>query len=210
LLIVCGAPRAGAAIVGNYFDAIGLGGSANTTPSSAFAPSYANNFGDNLWDDRPNVGLDSAGNPGTGSGNNVLEAGPSATEPTTPTITTTRTGLPSDLYRVYALFWSFADNVTHWGIQATISGGTLLSYDDRNATDTGILAGPSSPVHLFEVQLPGLVSGTSVAIDVKNAVTVDVQRSWYEGLAYDAVPEPGAAGTMMLLGASALLARKRS
>jgi len=198
-----------AVIVGTYVDADALGPTPNTTPSSAFSPTYAGLFNDGLWDQRYNIGLDDTGTPGSGATNDVMEAGPSSAGPfgndPVPVITTTVTGLPASNYYIYAVYASLANGVNHWGIRAGISGNTLVSYNDLNGTDTGILEGTG--VHVYQVLL-GIASGTSISVDVSNSLNAIDERAWYEGIAYAEVPEPSSAGVILVLGALLLTLRR--
>jgi len=182
-------------------------GPLNTTPSSAFSAGYSGSFTNNLWDDRGTVGvgLDSAGNL-AGPDGNLIEGGPTSLE-TVPIITTTVTGLPANNYDVYVLYWSV--NNADWSIRAKLStDASFVEYDDGAhagfvaGTDTGISVGT---VDLYEAKI-GTVTGTSFAVDVLN--TTLASRTWYDGVAFVALPEPASLG-LFAAGGLLLIRRRR-
>ena len=45
----------------------------------------------------------------------------------------------------------------------------------------------------------GTVTGTSFAVDIQNSTGGDTSRTWYDGVAYVALPEPAAGGMLPAL-----------
>jgi hypothetical protein len=152
---------------------------------------------------------------------------------TFPEITTQITGLTNGTtYDVWVFFW---DNVTgtneKWTISAGLTTGALSTYSNdavTGSTTTGVVntntltfsnsptitqtaGAPANTYNMFGVKL-GQVSvtggGVNVYVDRNIFVSGSFNRVWYDGVGFEAVPEPSAA----LLGGLGmiLLMRRRS
>jgi len=136
-------------------------------------------------------------------------------------LTTSVSGLALGTYNVYVYFWS--DNSPLWRIGASLSDsvGQLSLYKPGDAGINQFYAGADATVlstaltqnpfttgvmvaegnrRLYEVLL-GTTTGTSfnVFIEGDRAMTLQNQRTWYDGVGYSLVPEP-AAGALVGLG----------
>jgi hypothetical protein len=158
-----------------YVDSKVLGGSPNTTPASAVSPFNAGVYSDNLWDDRPGFGLDSAG--GFAGTRNVMEGGGSEN---LGTLTTTSAVVPYGNYRAAVWFWH--SSTLSWQVNAALSGQPLQPYNAGNSVNSGVTDPSISQFTLFKGLLPGVVTGTSVAVDVDNVAAAE--RTWYDGFSY--------------------------
>jgi hypothetical protein len=208
-----------AAIV--YVDAThGSSGNTAVAPSAGggvFNPSRAlNNQGpanDGLWDVR-----------GFGNGTTIYQnAGTTAAVDNAQRLVTTAT-VPAGTYNVYAYFWS--DSSNSWRLRAGLTDpgtelplylpgdpGVTQFYTGADATvfSTTLLPNPfTSSVMIaegnrrfFQIAL-GTVSGSSIGVyadDFGAAQTAFNERSWYDGIGYELIPEPT---SLALFGASLL------
>lgn len=145
-------------------------------------------------------------------------------------LATSVSGLALDTYNVYAYFWS--DNSPQWRIGASLSdsAGQLSLYQPGGAGVTQFYAGSDATVlstalaqnpftagvmvaegnrRLYGVLL-GTVTGTGFSAFIegdRNMVGQD-QRTWYDGVGYSVVPEPGF-GALFGLGALSFFVRRR-
>ncbi len=133
----------------------------------------------------------------------------------TPELTTQITGLADGTYTIWAFYWdqTVSDN-NNWVLSAGLTSGELTSYSSpgepsvTNCTTTGVVdadtlsfttavktTGINTARNLFGINLGQVVvSGGSVInvyIDNEiNALSGSDNRSWYDGVGYEAVPEP--------------------
>jgi hypothetical protein len=130
-----------------------------------------------------------------------------------PELTTQITGLADGTYTIWAFYWDQTDNDNNnWVLSAGLTSGDLTSYSSpgepavTNCTTTGVVDAntlsfttsvktTNFPRNLFGINLGQVVvSGGSVVnvyIDNDiNALSGSDNRSWYDGVGYEAVPEP--------------------
>jgi hypothetical protein len=135
---------------------------------------------------------------------------------------TSVSGLALGTYNVYVYFWS--DNSPLWRIGASLSdsAGQLSLYKPGDAGVNQFYAGADATVlstalaqnpfttgvmvsegnrRLYEMSL-GTFTGTgfNVFVEGDRAMTLQNQRTWYDGVGYSLVPEP-ATGALLGLGA---------
>jgi hypothetical protein len=139
-------------------------------------------------------------------GNTVFVSQSSAEN--SPVLTTTVTGLSQGTYDVYLLYSAKEDLGASWSVSAALSGGTLVNYDVDDGTASGYDFDNAYGTVFGRQVLLGRVTGTSFAVDVDD---VSLRRSWHDGVAYNAVPEPGTIVLLAtgLLGLLAYAWRKR-
>ena len=190
----------------------------NTTPSTAFA---ATNADDNLWTQRTVFA----------SGGTIYESGQGDGE-NSPEIVTTITGLaPNTAYTIYVHFWDGSGTAPDWNVRAGLSsnpGANTLFANPADAADIsatpGVLASslsystaPTVFVEADRTMFAGLVGeGTSNSAgelsvfvdDLPSTIGVN-NRSWYDGVSYEAVPEPSATALLALGGLLAARRRRR-
>lgn len=135
-----------------------------------------------------------------------------------PRIVTTVGGLPSNTYNVYVLYWT--DQIPNpWRIRAGLTdttdplplfiGGNAPSpsapvNQDAGAGDNGT-GGAGQGRRLWIASL-GQVTGTSIDVYVEDGPAANNnQRTWYDGIAYAAVPEPSSMA--MALASAACVAK---
>ncbi len=206
-----------------YVDAAsGVGGNTTLADGSTFSPPLNGTTGvDNNWEQRTPFG----------SGGNIYESGGEQIE-NAPELRTRLSGLtPGQQYTIHINFWDPGSTNEDWNIRAgfTSNAGANTLYSAADATvDLGgataaVLASTltysTAPTIFTEGGrnlLAGLL-GTATANgsgqidiyfdDLPNGTTVN-QRTWYDGVSYEAVPEP-ASGLLSLIGLTALLRRRR-
>lgn len=188
---------------------------ANTTPSTAIGGTTAD---DNLWSLRT----------GFASGSTIYESGQGDGEDA-PEIVTTIDGLvPNTPYTIYVHFWDGSGTDPDWNVRAGLSsnpGANTAFANPADAADIGATAGVvassltyTTPPTTFQeadrTMFAGLVGeGTSnstgqLAVyidDLPSTIGVN-NRSWYDGVSYEVVPEPGC---MALLALGGLLVGRR-
>jgi hypothetical protein len=180
---------ANADLIGTYVDA----DQSNTTPGTAFSVTESDT--DNLWH------LDASRS--YCQNGNVIVAQTDAEDP--PMLTTTVSGVANGTYNVYAVYWRHTVD-QFWAIDAGLQGGSMLVCDS-----TGIPTGNSTPDKQQCSMLLGQAIVTSGSFAVNIAERPDASRGWYDGISYQAVPEPSAIAFMVtgLLGLLAYAWRKR-
>ena len=145
----------------------------------------------------------------------------------------TTTGLASGTYNVYAYFWS--DNSNMWRIRADLadtSPGDLPLYMPGGAGVTQFYTGADATVlsdtlapnpfttpvmiaegnrRLYQASL-GQVTGTSISVYIDDGpATVFNERTWYDGIGYELIPEPASLSLLVMAGIGiAMSARRRS
>ena len=137
-----------------------------------------------------------------------------------PLMTTTIGGLnPADSYDVYVQYWGYAETSITFGVQAALSGGTLVDYSNYNAYNTNdytISQYITDGGHALLEAYVGTVTGvTSVAVDIDDGLaavpsppTPDNRvRSSYYGLSI--IPEPATMLVLAIGGMLSLIRRKK-
>ncbi len=145
----------------------------------------------------------------------------------------TTVSVPNGVYEIHVFFWDdtpSADVSLSWNIQAGFTSGSLTSFTNASpgvfavnaasqaAASTEILGlnvlGDGADTYadyidgnrvLFAAPLGQVtVTGGSFTVFIDHQ-TAAVQRTWYDGVGYTAVPEPsaGALGLLALLGVAA-------
>jgi hypothetical protein len=206
-----------------YVDATsGAGGNTALADGSTFTPPLNGTTGvDNNWEQRTTFG----------SGGNIFESGGEQIE-NAPELRTRLSGLtPGVQYTIYINFWDPGSTTEDWNIRAGFASNaganTLYSAADATAELGGATAAilastltyTTAPTIFTEGGrnlMAGLV-GTATADgsgqidiyfdDLPNGTTVN-RRTWYDGVSYEAVPEPGS-WLLGLAGAATLLRRRR-
>jgi hypothetical protein len=205
-----------------YVDATsGAGGNTTLADGSTFTPPLNGTTGvDNNWEQRTTFG----------SGGNIYESGGEQIEDA-PELRTRLSGLtPGVQYTIYINFWDPGSTTEDWNIRAgfTSNAGANTLYSAADATVelggataaalASTLTYTTAPTIFTEGGrnlLAGLV-GTATADgsgqidiyfdDLPNGTTVN-RRTWYDGISYEAVPEPGSS-LLGLLGMTVLLRRR--
>lgn len=190
-----------------YVDATD-GASGNTTLSGGSVLDAGDGTGGTTWRQRDNAGF--------GSGGTVFEG----VQPS-PEIKTTLTGLDAGVeYTIYINFWDPSSTFENWNVKAGFVSGSLTTFSREAGAVTGgvasVLASTltyDTPPSLFgpsssRDNLAGLVgtftasAGGEIEVFIDDFDSTDVnQRTWYDGLSYQAVPEP----TTTLLTATGVL-----
>jgi hypothetical protein len=206
-----------------YVDATaGAGGNTTLADGSLFSPPLNGTTGaDNNWEQRTTFG----------SGGNIYESGGEQIEDA-PELRTRLSGLTPDVqYTIHIYFWDPGSTTEDWSIRAgfTSNPGAITLYSAADATaeiggaTAAVLASTltytTAPTLFTESGrnlLAGLV-GTATADangqidiyfdDLPNGTTVN-RRTWYDGVSYEVVPEPGSF-LLGLIGMTALLRRRR-
>ncbi len=174
----------------------------NTTPASAFTAGTNGNADDNLWTERTTFAV----------GGNIFQSGDGNGEDS-PEIVTTIGGLtPNATYQVYVHFWDGSGAAPDWNLRAGFAsnpGANTLFANPADAADLGAtsavfassLTYATNPTPFTEAdrtQYAGLVGTTTASAGGQIAVYVDDlastigvnNRSWYDGVSYELVPEP--------------------
>mgnify|MGYP000692924018 CR=1 FL=1 len=220
LALLLGAVPASASIT--YVDAT----TSNTTlaDGSAYTPTASTNNTDDEWSSRSAFG--NGGALYTANDNNA-DPGEDA-----PELRTLITGLtPGQMYEVYVYYWTAGNDAPggnqQWDIQAGLTTGALTAILTADGTNLGHASTGVDPSTYFTNDSPQVIVsegdrrmreyalGTIAADGSGNlAVYVDdnpgnVNRTWYDGVGYEQIPEPSAA-LLGGIGLLALLRRRRS
>ena len=229
--IPCALALAGALLLGSqaahaavtYVDATsGIGGNTTLSGGGTFDPPLNGTTGqDDNWEQRTTFG----------SGGNIYEAaGEGTATENAPELRTTIGGLTAGQeYRVYALFWDPTSTTEDWNMRAGLTAGSPTLYSAADATSETALAGAvaaplastltydTAPTIFSEGGRALLAADVGTAFADANgqlAVFVDDLgapgtvnlRTWYDGVAFEVVPEPS---SLALLGLAGLLAARR-
>jgi hypothetical protein len=219
-LLISSALPVAAAIT--YVDAT----ASNTTlaDGSAYTPTASTINDDNEWSLRTVFG-----NNGTVYTTNDSNANPGEDGPM---LRTTIGGLAiGSVYDIYVYFWGAGNDNPggnqRWDIEAGLTTTTLTFYDTQNGTNLGHASTGVTPATYFTNSSPDVLViegdrrlyqahlGTATADGSGNIhVFIDdapgnANRTWYDGVGYEVIPEPGVAllGALGLLG---LLRRRRN
>jgi len=218
-----GAAAADAAII--YADATHTGSPNTTLAPSAGGGAWTVNTTDTaegIWRFRTGFGVDPAiASPPTGAGSvptggtgTVYEStGNVSPSDDVPRIVTTVSGLPAATYDVYAYFWS-DQNSSPWRIRAglTDDANPLPLYIGGSApsgTPTPVNIATDSNGRILWQVLVGQQTGTSLSVFVEDGpATTGNERTWYDGIGYEAIPEPTSVA-LLGVGCLGLLRRRR-
>jgi len=132
-----------------------------------------------------------------------------------PELTTQITGLADGVYDIWAYGWD--NSGQSWTLDAGLTSGSLTSYVlDSEGTDAGTQTFASAPLTsedggdrvMYGVYLgqSTVVGGSAINVYIDSSATSSgggEDRSWYDGVGYSAVPEPG---SFALIGGLAALA----
>ena len=174
---------------------------------------------------------------GLGNDSGVVAVTSNASAATAPELTTTITGLvDGQEYNIFGYFWSIADGVStaDWDIEFGLTSGSLTTYDAGSVSLSNVTNLSSTPLDTttpadeFDAtsfttsvlvsegnrRLIQVALGTATA-DVNGEIAVyiddsagDNNRSWYDGVGYEVVPEPGSLA-LLGLGGLCVLRRRR-
>jgi hypothetical protein len=209
----------------NYLDASsGLLGNTTLADGSPFTPPLNGTTGlDNNWEQRTTFG----------SGGNIFEAGGETAAEDAPELRTTISGLtPGGVYQVYGLFWDPTSTAEDWSLRAGFTSNpganTLFSAADATvelggataavvASTLSFTAAPTIFSESSRALLAGLIGNTTadgsgnihIFVDDRPAATSVNLRTWYDGVAYQAVPEPTTAALAGLAVAGVVIFRRR-
>jgi hypothetical protein len=192
----------------------------NTTgPAGAIKPGTNGQADDDMWSERTGFSI----------GSNFFQSGDGNGE-NSPEIKTTITGLaPLGAYRVYVHFWDGSGTAPDWNVRAGFAPGVnTLFANPADAPDIGATGGVlassltyvANPTPFTEgadrTQYAGLVGialatglgSLDVYIDDLPSTNGVNQRTWYDGVSYELVPEPASAA-MLVFAVPALAALRR-
>jgi hypothetical protein len=202
-----------AAIV--YLDATDeVGGNTALAAGGAFTAVAATSGSDGNWAQRAfgNSGSIFESRGQSGAGNSTEDA---------PRLATTISGLtPGGAYNVYSFFWDSTDAPQQWMIRSGLTNvvGDLPLFDQTSPLANTLTF--TSPVLTTEGNRTMLSASLGMAIangsgqvvvyadDNTAGLTTGENRTWFDGVGYEAVPEPSTA--LLALGAAGLsLLRRR-
>jgi hypothetical protein len=226
-IVAGGLGRASAAIV--YVDAShGVGGNTSLAPSAGggvFNPGAVNVQGpanDGVWDLR------------TGFANlsTIYQNGGTSGSPdNAPRLVTTAPTVPGT-YNAYAYFWS---NGSSWRMRASLSdaAGDIPLYLRTDAGVTQFYTGADGTVlssalasdpfaapvmvsegdrRLYQIALGQVGANTSISVYIDDEGTTQPgqnERTWYDGIGFELVPEPASLSLLASCAPLAMMARRR-
>lgn len=197
----------------------------NTTlaDGTSYTPTASLNNTDNQWSNR-----------GFGNSGGVYTANDSNTNPgeDAPELRTTISLLtPGETYSVYVYYWTAGNDAptgnTQWDISAGFTSGSTTNINAAAGTNLGAAVGGVNPATYFtnsspvvsvsdsdrrlrEYYLGDKAAGVGGTIDVYiNDFPGNINRTWYDGVGYEIVPEPSTA-LLGGLGLFGLLRRRRA
>jgi hypothetical protein len=146
----------------------------------------------------------------------VFTADEEATAEDAPMLRTTLSGLPQGAYDVWAFFWSNPGE--QWQIQAGLSAATIALFEKQSGQHVELadLVGADSDSSGTGQLLYKAYLGRTWSVDGTLSVFIDdgtgagAARTWYDGIGYAAVPEPGSIVSMLALAVPLLARRRRS
>jgi hypothetical protein len=193
----------------------------NTGAAASIKAGVNGQADDSLWSERTGLGI----------GSNIFQSGDGDGE-NSPELTTTISGLlPLQQYRVYVHFWDGSGTAPDWNVRGGFTAGvTTLFANPADAADIGATgavlasslsyaANPTPFTEADRTQFAGLVgiasstaAGTlDVFVDDLPSIIGVNNRTWYDGVSYELVPEPASAAMMLFaVPAIAALRRRRS
>lgn len=133
-------------------------------------------------------------------------------------LVTTASGLiPGDLYRMYAYFWNDGSD---WKLNAGLSNGVLPNFDGTNTpvadaadfSDVVLVAEGNRLMYQANLGLATADGNGEIAVYIDDndpVLTLQNQRSWYDGIGYKAVPEPASMALLLFGFAGIAACRKR-
>ena len=184
-------------------------------------------LGNTTWVDDTNTNADDNTKwhrrTGFSNGSDFFQARVAATG-SMPELTTQVTGLADGNYNVWVFFWDAA-NTNTWNIAAGLTSGasnlTTYSFDGAgnktapvatstlNFSNTVLKTEDDRVMYGVNLGQRSVASGSAINVYVNHLTgTGGDNRTWYDGVGYEAVPEPSAL-LLGALGALALLRRRR-
>lgn len=152
---------------------------------------------------------------GAANGGSVLVA--AGTEDATPRLVTTFTLPGEGQYNIYGYYYTIGS----WDASFTLGSGSATTYTNSNGTNlaatTGhfteaVVVNAGGSIDLFEASLgvwDTTVNGLTVSVYIDDPETSGGDdRTWYDGVGYEAVPEPSTTA-LLGLGGLALILRRR-
>ncbi len=148
-----------------------------------------------------------------------------------PELTTEITGLADGTYQIWAFYWDQVTSATqNWTLSTGLTSGALTSYsspgqpavtgavttDVSSATTltftTSVLTTDTINREMFAVNLGQVtvLGGSTVNVYVDNLIgNGSLNRTWYDGVGYELVPEPSSVALLGLGGLGLVLRRRR-
>lgn len=166
---------------------------------------------DNQWSERAFVSV---------NGGSVLVA--AGTENATPRLVTIFTLPGAGQYNIYGYYHINNSGAGDWDASFALGSGSATSYTDSNGTNLAATIGhfteavvvdAGSDINLFEASLgvwDTSVNGLTVSVYIDDPETSGSDdRTWYDGVGYEAVPEPSSIALLGLGGLALVLRRRR-
>lgn len=153
---------------------------------------------------------------GFGNGAGVWTTDELASE-NAPALVTTITGVAQGKYDVFAFIWSNVNE--QWEVQAGLDSGSLMLVDRlglegavlEELTGAMKVTDSGATLALYRVYLGRQDVGSDglLRVFIDDGTGSVGSRTWFDGIGYAAVPEPGVMGVCGLVGVLALMKRRR-
>ncbi|NWK54551.1 PEP-CTERM sorting domain-containing protein [Verrucomicrobiaceae bacterium N1E253] len=138
-----------------------------------------------------------------------------------PEIRTTISGLAAGNYNLYAYYWvgggAAPTGNNRWDIRAGLVSGALTDYEwddapvaDNADIDPDILVDDGGARYLHQINLGVVtVDGAGLAHVYIDDFSGNDNRTWYDGVGYELVPEPSSTALLGLGGLTLMIRRRR-